>query len=161
MAPDSTVRKYIPALAWYQPLEPYAYALIRFSTGALIIPHGIDRLFYSGSRADLAGFLSGVSASAFGVFELVGGVLIALGLLTRPFALLMAIEWIAIAVVMPLRPAMLSLRSDCTPEVIAAATGQSVSGINRPFSSRNLSKLGVHARWFAALPAMPLKRSAP
>jgi putative oxidoreductase len=104
MGHESSVRKFIPALAWYRPFEPYAYALIRFSTGALIVPHGIDRLFHTGSRADLGGFLSGVPASAFGIFELIGGAMIALGLLTRPVALLMAIEWIAIAVVMPLRP---------------------------------------------------------
>ncbi len=104
MADDSAPRKFIPALAWYRPFEPFAYAFIRFCTGALIVPHGVDRLFYSGSRGELGGFLAGLPASAVATCELVGGVLIALGLLTRPVALLLAIEWIAIAAAMPMRP---------------------------------------------------------
>jgi putative oxidoreductase len=104
MAETPATKKFIPALAWYRPFEPFAYALIRFSTGALIVPHGVDRLFYSGSRADLGGFLGSVPVSAIGAFEIVGGIMIALGLLTRPVALLFVIEWIAIAMAAPLRP---------------------------------------------------------
>jgi putative oxidoreductase len=95
---DGSPQKFIPALAWYRPFEPFAYAFIRFCTGALIVPHGIDRLFYSGAHAELGGFLSSFSPSAIGLLELVGGVLLALGLLTRPIALLLAIEWITIAI---------------------------------------------------------------
>ncbi len=104
MADDPAVKTFIPALAWYRPFEPFAYALIRFSTGALLVPHGIDRLFYSGTRADLGGFIGSLPVSVIGAFELVGGVMLALGLLTRPVALLFAIEWIAIAMAVPLRP---------------------------------------------------------
>ena len=104
MAADSAIQKFIPALAWYRPFEPFAYAFIRFCTGAIIVPHGVDRLFYSGSHAELSGFLQSIPAPAIGAFELVGGVFIALGLLTRPIALLFAIEWIGIAFAMPMAP---------------------------------------------------------
>jgi len=101
MADVSATQKFIPALAWYRPFEPLAYAFIRFCTGALIVPHGIDRLFYSGSHAELGGFLASIPASAIGAFELVGGAFVALGLLTRPIALLFAIEWAGIAFAVP------------------------------------------------------------
>jgi putative oxidoreductase len=104
MADRSAIPKFIPALAWYRPFESFAYAFIRFCTGALIVPHGVDRLFYSGSHADLGGFLAAIPVSAIGAFEIVGGTFIALGVLTRPVALLSAIEWIGIAAAMPLKP---------------------------------------------------------
>jgi putative oxidoreductase len=104
MPDDSAIQKFVPALAWYRPFEPFAYAFIRFCTGAILVTHGIDRLFYSGSRTDLGGSLAFLPTSALGGFELVGGLFIALGLLTRPIALLFAIEWILIAVAVPLRP---------------------------------------------------------
>src|SRR6266850_1976885 len=50
----------------YRPLEPYAYTLIRIATGAIFVPHG--------------------------VLELVGGLAIALGVLTRPFALALIVD---------------------------------------------------------------------
>lgn len=99
-----TLPKIIPAFAWYRPFEPFGYALIRFGTGALMIPHGFDRLFGSGAGAELGAWLGRLPVSAVGAFELVGGVLLALGLLTRPVALLFALEWLAIAVAMPLKP---------------------------------------------------------
>jgi putative oxidoreductase len=48
--------------------------------------------------------LAFLPTSALGGFELVGGLFIAMGLLTRPIALLFAIEWILIAMAVPLRP---------------------------------------------------------
>lgn len=102
MADDSALPKFIPALAWYRPFESFAYAFIRFCTGALIVPHGVDRLFYGGSHAELGGFLAGIPVAAIGAFELIGGVCIALGLLTRPIALLFAIEWAGIAFAVPM-----------------------------------------------------------
>jgi putative oxidoreductase len=104
MADDSAIQKFIPSLAWYRPFEPLAYAFIRFCTGALIVPHGVDRLFYSGSHAELGGFLASIPASAIGAFELIGGTFVALGLLTRPIALLFAIEWAGIAFAAPMPP---------------------------------------------------------
>lgn len=104
MAANPALSKFIPALAWYRPFEPMAYAFIRFCTGALIVPHGIDRLFLSGSHADLGGFLASIPAPAIGAFELVGGAFLALGLLTRPIALLFAVEWAGIAFAVPTPP---------------------------------------------------------
>ena len=102
MGAEPSLPKFIPALAWYRPFETFGYAFIRFCTGAIIVPHGIDRLFLSGSHAELGGFLASISASAVGAFELVGGAFLALGLLTRPIALLFAIEWAAIAFAEPM-----------------------------------------------------------
>jgi putative oxidoreductase len=104
MADDSTLPKFIPALAWYRPFEQSGYAFIRFCTGALIVPHGVDRLFYGGAHADLGGLLAAIPTSAIGVFEIVAGVFIALGLLTRPLALLSTLEWIGIALAVPIKP---------------------------------------------------------
>jgi putative oxidoreductase len=117
VADEAATRKFIPALAWYRPFEPFAYALIRFCTGALIVPHGIDRLFYSGAHAELGGFLDSLSPSAIGVLELVGGAFLAVGLLTRPVALLLAIEWIAIAITgaIALKPGTSWLMLGATP----------------------------------------------
>ena len=97
------MKKYLPALVWYEPFEPFGYAFIRFGTGAILAAHGVGRLFYGVSTAEL-GVLKGLSASTIGGFELAAGVLLALGLLTRPVALLFALEWLAIALATPVRP---------------------------------------------------------
>jgi putative oxidoreductase len=131
MVGDSEIQKFIPALVWYRPFEPFAYAFIRFSTGMVLVPHGIDRLLYSGSRAELSGFLGFLSAPALGAFEVVGGVLIALGLLTRPIALLFAIEWIAIAMAAPLRPGSSWLMLGATGKYPAFVAGLCIAFVFR------------------------------
>lgn len=98
---DELPRKYLPALAWYRPFEPYAYALIRFCIGLILLAHGAARVFYSGSVAELGPYLRQLPAGAIGAFELVGGVMITLGLLTRPVALLFMIEWLFVAAAIP------------------------------------------------------------
>ena len=123
MADYSRPAKYIPALAWYRPVQDFAYAFIRFCTGAIMIPHGVDRIFYSGSHTELGGFLAAIPVSAIGIFEIVGGLLIALGLLTRPVALLAAIEWIGIALLVPIKPGeswIMAGESAHLPTLIAA-----------------------------------------
>jgi putative oxidoreductase len=76
----------------YRSLEPYAYTLIRISAGAIFIPHGIQKLFLGGAAtAALSPFGYGL-----GVLELVGGALLALGILTRPIALLLLLDVAAI-----------------------------------------------------------------
>lgn len=74
-------------------------------------------MFYSGAHAELGGFLDSLSPSAIGVLELVGGALLAVGLLTRPVALLLAIEWIAIALTgaIALKPGTSWLMLGATP----------------------------------------------
>jgi putative oxidoreductase len=114
MAEHSELRKIIPGLVWYRPLEPFAYAFIRFCTGAFVLSHGAYRLFYGGSAAEL-GYLAHAPASAIGTFELVGGAMLAVGLLTRPIALLFVIEWLFIAVAVPLRPGASYLMLGATP----------------------------------------------
>jgi putative oxidoreductase len=71
---------------------PYAIAALRIVTGLIYIPHGLQKLF--GFPAPPATGLPPL-ASMFGVgavLELVGGILILLGLLTRPVAFLLAGE---------------------------------------------------------------------
>jgi putative oxidoreductase len=98
------MKKIIPRLVWYGPFEPFAFAFIRFCTGAILLTHGVSRLFYGGSIAELGVLRGSLSPSAVGLFELVGGAMIALGLLTRPVALLFGLEWLAIAVAVPVKP---------------------------------------------------------
>jgi putative oxidoreductase len=98
------MQKIIPRLVWYRPFEPFAYAFIRFCTGAIIVTHGVDRLLYSHSVAELGPVRGYFPASAFGAFELVGGAMLAFGLLARPIALLFVLEWLAIALAVPVKP---------------------------------------------------------
>jgi putative oxidoreductase len=55
----STTRLIIPALKpLYERLAPLSYPLIRFVTGATLVPHGAQKLF----GGDLAGMAQGFSA---------------------------------------------------------------------------------------------------
>ena len=117
----SAPRKLIPALAWYTPFEPFALAFIRFGLGAILAAHGVNRLFYHGPHADL-GPLLGRAPAVVGAYELVGGVLLALGFLTRPVALLFAAEWFIIALRVPLKPGTPWLLLGATPHFPAYIT---------------------------------------
>lgn len=72
-----------------------AYALLRITAGGFLIPHGLWKLFgITGSQEEMVAFFSAIGMEpawlimiAVGLVETVGGVLIALGLLTRPAAL--------------------------------------------------------------------------
>jgi putative oxidoreductase len=98
------LKKYVPSLVWYRPFEPFAYAFIRFSIGLVLLLHGAQRLFYGASTAELGETLGRLSSSAVGVAEFAGGALLALGLFTRPIAVLFALEWLAIALAAHLPP---------------------------------------------------------
>src|SRR5262249_57102849 len=84
----------------YESIAPYSYALIRFGAGAVIFYHGFAKLFRGLAPAVVNGFASmglpipEVLAYGVGVLQLFGGAALAVGLLTRPFALLFAIEMI-------------------------------------------------------------------
>ena len=70
---------------------PYALALLRIVTGLIFMEHGTQKLlgFPAGSNPQPALFsLYGFA----GILELVGGVLILLGLFTRPVAFILAGE---------------------------------------------------------------------
>jgi len=114
MPQRSEIPKIIPGLAWYRPFEPFAYAFIRFCTGAILLSHGIARLLYGASIAEL-GILRGLSPFAVGTFELLAGTLLAIGLLTRPVALLLTIEWIFIAIAVPVPPGRSWMMLGSTP----------------------------------------------
>jgi putative oxidoreductase len=97
-ADAGTPKPFLPALARiYQPLAPFGYAFLRVSTGAILIPHGAQKLF-SGGAAALAGKTLATWpaplawAYGIGMLEFFGGALLVLGLLTRPIALLFVIE---------------------------------------------------------------------
>ena len=96
MTENATVmRKYLPSVVWtYRSLEPCAYAMIRFSTGAILATHGVARLFSSNASFGFNHYLAGLPLTGVGAFELIGGALLALGLLTRPVALLTGLLWL-------------------------------------------------------------------
>jgi len=87
---------HVPALApVYAKVQDYAYPLIRIVTGLCLIPHGAQKLFewFGGNRAATAGFFTklGIEPALplvylVGAVEFFGGILIAIGLLTRPAA---------------------------------------------------------------------------
>jgi putative oxidoreductase len=68
--------------------EPYAYTALRIAAGLMMTFHGIQKVigWYSGGFSPPTGSQLWVG----GVIELVGGLLVALGLLTRPVAFLLS-----------------------------------------------------------------------
>jgi putative oxidoreductase len=96
-------RLFFPGLAgFYNPLSPYAYAFMRFATGAVLAPHGIDKLLH-GSLAQYAQNIGGkglpfpmVFAALMFFTESAGAIMLAIGLLTRIAA---AMIWIEMAVI--------------------------------------------------------------
>ena len=98
-------RLLIPGLAGlYRSLAPYSYSFMRFCVGAMLVPHGYAKLFNGGAAGLANGYFVkwGLApplawAYAIALLEFVGGILLAMGLLTRPVALLIAFE-MAVAV---------------------------------------------------------------
>jgi putative oxidoreductase len=89
MKVQRTSRRIISALdPIYDALEPLAYPLIRFIAGVMMIPHGYAKVF--GGIEGTTKFFASVGlepalilAWYVGLLELVGGICVALGLLTR------------------------------------------------------------------------------
>ena len=73
---------------------PAAHALLRIGAGLLYMQHGAQKLFgMFGGMGPNGGTVPLVSQMGLaGVLEFFGGLLIVLGLLTRPVALLLAVE---------------------------------------------------------------------
>jgi putative oxidoreductase len=95
-------RPYIPALVpYYEKCKPFALTLLRVGLGAILIPHGAQKLFglfggagISGNAAlfDRLGYAPGMLwGTVVGCIEFFGGLLLVLGLFTRPVALALTI----------------------------------------------------------------------
>ncbi len=92
-------RLYIPALApLYVRLSPYSPLLIRFVLGIVFVPHGYDKLFVGKIATYVKNFASlGLEPALpityfLGTLEFFGGILLAIGLFTRPIAFMFFIE---------------------------------------------------------------------
>ena len=96
-------RLIIPGLAGvYGSLSPYSYAFMRFATGAVLAPHGIQKLLNT-SVSQFAGNISAKGLpfpevlAALTIFtESAAAIMLAIGLLTRVAA---AMIWIEMAVI--------------------------------------------------------------
>jgi|SRR5215213_1472598 len=95
-------RLYVPALGnTYEKLRGYAPLILRVGLGAILIPHGAQKLFglfggsgISGTAAlfDRLGYVPGIVwGTVVGCIEFFGGILLVLGLFTRPVALALTI----------------------------------------------------------------------
>jgi putative oxidoreductase len=75
-------------------LAPAAHALLRIGVGLLFMSHGLQKLFgmFGGIGAPGATVPLASQMGLAGIIECFGGLLLALGLFTRPVALLMASE---------------------------------------------------------------------
>lgn len=79
-------------LDWLTGWQPFALSLLRFVVGICFLEHGTAKLFGFPPVAQyLAGHLPPLILAA-GAIEVVGGALLAIGLLTRPAAFLMSGE---------------------------------------------------------------------
>jgi putative oxidoreductase len=99
-----TDRLIVPGLAvLYQRFAPLSYPLMRLIAGVILIPHGYAKLFGGFAPVVANNILAKLSfpvpivwAYWLGILELLGGAMLAIGLLTRPIALLLVIEFTVI-----------------------------------------------------------------
>ena len=92
-----------PALAgFYRQLSPYSYTLIRFATGAVLVPHGVQKIL----TTPVSKFAPNIAAKGLPFPELlayltyfaesVAAVCLAIGLFTRIAAAIVGIEMLVI-----------------------------------------------------------------
>jgi putative oxidoreductase len=87
----------------YRSLQPYVYPLVRISLGAILMPHGFDKLFLGGAANTARNPLLKIFGSPlFGAYfigcvEFFGGLLLVFGLLTRLAAGAIAIQMFVIS----------------------------------------------------------------
>jgi len=99
--PTRSETLYVPAMAGlYDGLSGLAYPIVRVVTGLWAMPHGAQKLFgwFGGNIDGTAGFFAKIGlepalglAYLVGATEFFGGLLLVLGLWTRPAAAAMAI----------------------------------------------------------------------
>jgi putative oxidoreductase len=100
--PDHSPRLYIPSLGrFYAKFSPCAEVALRIGLGLILIPHGLQKLFGWLGGAGLVRFaqiFEGIGykpglfwAIVVGLTEALGGLLLVLGLFTRPAALFVVI----------------------------------------------------------------------
>jgi putative oxidoreductase len=105
--PPRPARLYIPALArLYESAWQPAEVVLRLATGLLLVPHGAQKLFgmfggggLSGTAQffERTGYTPGIFWATFlGGLEFFGGLLLALGLFTRPVAFLLFVQFLFI-----------------------------------------------------------------
>lgn len=95
---------YVPALGGlYKKFDPYTWLMVRVVAGALLIPHGYQKIFVPGVMDGTAGFFGqmGLAPAAFWVWviallEFAGGIMLVVGFLTRPVAA-MVVGFMAVA----------------------------------------------------------------
>ena len=100
MATRPPAQYYIPGLArFYANFDEWAHVLIRVALGAILIPHGMQKLFGALGGPGMAGFIGAMQKIGYSpemvpilawliaLLEFGGGVLLVIGLFTRPVAL--------------------------------------------------------------------------
>jgi putative oxidoreductase len=99
-------RLIVPGMAGvYQRFAPYSYALMRFVAGAILVPHGIQKVF----TAPIDRYIGNIGSKgipfaellAYLVFftESVGAICLAIGLFTRIAAAMISIQMLVIVFV--------------------------------------------------------------
>ena len=105
MADHGETRLIFPALAGlYESCAPFSYALMRFATGAILVPHGVVKIL----NTPIAKFAPNIAAKglpfpealAYLTYfaESVAAVCLAIGLFTRVAAAIIGIEMIVIVI---------------------------------------------------------------
>lgn len=101
MSNETKPALYVPAMAGlYDKVRDISYPMVRICAGLFLIPHGMQKLFgaFGGNIDRTAGFFNKIGlvpglplAYLVGCVEFFGGILIVIGLFTRPAAAASAI----------------------------------------------------------------------
>ena len=105
MAARDETKLVFPALAGlYESCAPYSYAIMRFATGAVLVPHGVNKIL----NTPIAKFAPNIAAKGLPFPEVlayltyfaesVAAVCLAIGLFTRIAAAIIGIEMIVIVI---------------------------------------------------------------
>ena len=105
MAARDETKLVFPALAGlYESCAPYSYAIMRFATGAVLVPHGVQKIL----NTPIAKFAPNIAAKGLPFPEVLtyltyfaesaAAVCLAIGLFTRIAAVMIGIEMIVIVI---------------------------------------------------------------